>query len=179
MNESEHLLRGFALATTLIQISSLVLNAHANYSHVWICKSCRLRDRARVISNVSVFWCYKVMLYQCYRIMLHICFIIKIDVHDRSMFPFCSLEGFINKEQVENGSRYSMQGNVVGNIEIHSHLALYHYTKSVKFPSSPSRIFEQHSWNTFWKVKGAGWNPTTCTCIFVTLIYYFYKNSYC
>ena len=48
------------------------------------------------ILNVALFHYYNIILYKC--------FIIKIGVHDRSMFPFCFLEGVNIKEQ--GGSQF-------------------------------------------------------------------------
>lgn len=39
----------------------------------------------------------------CYNFTLHNFFLIRIGVHDRSMFPSCSLEGLNNKEQGGSG----------------------------------------------------------------------------
>ena len=56
-----------------------------------------------VISNVSMFHYYIVVVFEFYNITLHKCFKIMIGVHSRSMFIFCSLEGLNNKKQCGSG----------------------------------------------------------------------------
>lgn len=123
-------------------------------------------------SRFSVFHGYVVVIFECYIIILHKCLIIRMGVHVISMFAFRSLEALNNED---TSGRGTLWGTSKCTLTLHF---IIMWKCEIPIISLENTWISYNNWNNLSKEKDTRSNPTTCTCIYVTLKYHHINAPY-